>query len=115
NVIQVTLPPLRERPEDIPLLVEHFLDRFGKENEKPIRKVTDAALGRLLRYPWPGNVRELENTIERGVVLARGEEIGLDLLPREIQEEVSLPVAASLPEGMDFYGAVLRYERQLIE
>ena len=70
---------------------------------------------RLLRYPWPGNVRELENVVERGVVLARGEEIGMDLLPREILEEAVLPVAASLPAGMDFYGAVLRYERQLIE
>ena len=115
NVIRVTLPPLRDRPDDISLLVEHFLERYTQENRKPVSRVSPEALDRLLRYPWPGNVRELENVIERCVVLARGEEIGLDLLPRELLEEVTLPEAASLPVGMDFYGAVMRYERQLIE
>ncbi len=115
NVIRVTLPPLRERLEDIPILVEHFLERCSTESGKFIRSVSTEALERLLRYPWPGNVRELENVVERGVVLARGEEIGIDLLPREILDEVTLPEAASLPRGMDFYAAVLRYERQLIE
>jgi two-component system response regulator PilR (NtrC family) len=70
---------------------------------------------RLMAYPWPGNVRELENVIERGVVLARGDEIDVDLLPRELLERVSLPEIAVLPEGMGFYDAVNRYERQLIE
>ncbi len=115
NVINLTLPPLRKRPEDIPLLVEHFLARFNAENGKRVGRVTTSVLERLLTYPWPGNVRELENVVERGVVLARGEEIDVDLLPRDLLERVSLPEVAVLPEGMGFYDAVSRYERQLIE
>jgi DNA-binding NtrC family response regulator len=115
NVIRVHLPPLRERIEDVPLLVEHFLARYAEENGVGTRRFTPDALDRLLRYPWPGNVRELENVVERGVVLSRGEEIGPDLLPREVVDEVAIPVAASLPAGLDFYGAVSRYERQIIE
>ena len=115
NVISITLPPLRRRLEDIPLLVEHFLARFNAENEKAIERVSTAVMERLLAHPWTGNVRELENVIERGVVLARGVEIDLDVLPRDLLQSVSLPEVASLPEGMSFYDAVSRYERQLIE
>ncbi len=115
NVINVTVPPLRKRAEDIPLLVEHFLARFNEENAKNVTHVTPEVLERFLGYPWPGNVRELENVVERGVVLARGGEIGVDLLPKEMLATVSLPELASLPEGMGFYDAVARYERQLIE
>ena len=115
NVIRVTLPPLRDRIEDVPLLVENFLERFAEENGKPVPRVSPEVVDRLLRHPWPGNVRELQHVIERGVVLARGNEIGPELLPRELLEEAVLPVAATLPEGMDFYDAVVRYERQLIE
>jgi DNA-binding NtrC family response regulator len=115
NVISVTVPPLRKRAEDIPLLVEHFLARFNEENAKNVTRVTPEVLERFLGYPWPGNVRELENVVERGVVLARGGEIGVDLLPKEMLATVSLPELASLPEGMGFYDAVARYERQLIE
>ncbi len=115
NVIRVPLPPLRERVEDIPLLVEHFLEKYSEENRKTVRRLAPEVLDRFLRHPWPGNVRELENAIERGVVLAHGDQIGLDLLPREILEEAAIPTAAEIPEGADFHGAVLRYERQLIE
>jgi two-component system response regulator PilR (NtrC family) len=115
NVISLTLPPLRKRPEDVPLLVEHFLARFNAENGKSVQRVTPEVMERLMAYPWSGNVRELENVIERGVVLARGDEIDVDLLPRELLERVSLPEIAVLPEGMGFYDAVNRYERQLIE
>ncbi len=115
NVINVTVPPLRKRAEDIPLLVEHFLGHFNEENGKEVARVTPEVLERFLGYPWPGNVRELENVVERGVVLARGREIGLDLLPREMLASVSLPETVALPDGMGFYDAVARYERQLIE
>jgi DNA-binding NtrC family response regulator len=115
NVISVTLPPLRRRMEDIPLLVAHFLDRFNAENEKHVERLAPEVFERLLAYPWPGNVRELENVIERGVVLARGSEIGVDLLPKDMLDKTVLPEAATLPEGMRFYDAVDRYERQLIE
>jgi DNA-binding NtrC family response regulator len=115
NVITVTLPPLRERLEDLPLLVEHFLERYNQENGKSVKKVAPDVLERFLSYPWPGNVRELENVIERGVVLARGDEISLDLLPRDLLDRVRLPDPAGLPDGVRFYEAVSRYERQLIE
>jgi len=81
NVITVELPPLRSRREDIPMLVEHFLEKFCTENERPLRQLTPEAMRPLLDYAWPGNVRELENVIERAVVLSSGPSIGLDLLP----------------------------------
>ncbi|MCS6925085.1 MAG: sigma 54-interacting transcriptional regulator, partial [Candidatus Binatia bacterium] len=73
NVVDIHLPPLRERPEDIPLLIEHFLARAPHATR--VRRLSAEALRLLLHYPWPGNVRELENTIERALVLCRGEEI----------------------------------------
>src|SRR5882762_6889822 len=81
NVITVDLPPLRQRKEDIPLLVDFFLKRYSEENERNPRRITPEALRPLLAYSWPGNVRELENVIERAVVLSSGTEIGADLLP----------------------------------
>jgi DNA-binding NtrC family response regulator len=115
NVISITLPPLRRRMEDLPVLVEHFLARFREENGKAVERVAPEAMERLMGYSWPGNVRELENVLERGVILSRGAEIGLDVLPRDVLERVTLPEAAQLPEGLAFYDAVSRYERQLIE
>ena len=84
NVITVDLPPLRERKEDIPLLVEHFIQKFALENGKAVKHIAPEALRPLMDYAWPGNVRELENVIERAVVLATGSMIGLDLLPDEV-------------------------------
>jgi DNA-binding NtrC family response regulator len=84
NVITVHLPPLRQRREDIPMLVEFFLKKFAKENEKPPRQIAPEALRVLVDYAWPGNVRELENVIERAVVLSSGPVIGLDLMPDSI-------------------------------
>lgn len=85
NVVTVSLPPLRNRREDIPRLIEHFLDRFNKENHRNLRKISREVLNTLLRYPWPGNVRELENAVERAVVLGQGEEFTDDLLPLQIR------------------------------
>ena len=73
NVVTLPVPPLRERPEDIPLLAQEFLVRFAEKNHKTIKGFTPQAMDRLLRHPWPGNVRELMNAVERGVVLSRGE------------------------------------------
>ena len=81
NVITIDLPPLRQRKEDIPLLVDFFLTKYSEENERPLRRITPEALRPLMAYSWPGNVRELENVIERAVVLSSGPEIGADLLP----------------------------------
>jgi len=84
NVITIDLPPLRQRKEDIPLLVEHFLRKYAEENQRPARSVTQEALRPLLNYSWPGNVRELENVIERAVVLSSTREIGPELLPDHV-------------------------------
>ncbi|MGA8224681.1 MAG: sigma-54 dependent transcriptional regulator [Candidatus Acidiferrales bacterium] len=102
NVISVQLPPLRDRKEDIPLLVERFLAQFCQENGKPPRAFTHSAMKLLMDYDWPGNVRELENVVERSVVLSTQESMDVDLLPesvrsREIVRGVRLQLAEFLP------------------
>jgi len=84
NVVHIDVPPLRQRPDDIPLLINHFLDRMKKETGRKELRLSNEALRRCLLYHWPGNVRELENTIERSVIMARGDEIGPEDLPPEI-------------------------------
>ncbi len=84
NVITIDLPSLRQRREDIPLLVEFFIDRFAQENNRSVRSISPEALRALLEYSWPGNVRELENVVERAVVLSSGPTIGIDLLPDHV-------------------------------
>ncbi|HND33681.1 MAG TPA: sigma-54 dependent transcriptional regulator, partial [Myxococcota bacterium] len=79
NVIPIRLPPLRERPDDIPLLVEHFLARYNERLGKQITQVPRATLERLMTWPWPGNIRELENLVERSVLLSEGPELDVDL------------------------------------
>jgi two-component system response regulator HydG len=81
NVVNLTVPPLRERKEDIPLLSQHFLRHFAEKNRKTMKGLTPQAMDRLLRYDWPGNVRELMNVIERGVVLARSEYVDEEQIP----------------------------------
>ena len=82
HVFPITVPPLRERPEDIPDLVRHFLARFAAEEGKRIRAVSAEALALLNAHPWPGNVRQLENAVFRAVVLADGDEIGASEFPQ---------------------------------
>jgi DNA-binding NtrC family response regulator len=89
NVITIQLPPLRERREEIPLLIDYFLKKYSKENQKSISDISKEARALLLRHPYPGNVRELENFIERAVVLCRGEVIATRDLPFHLQEEKS--------------------------
>ncbi len=98
NVIAITLPPLRERLEDLPLLVEHFLTKYNAKLKKRIREVSPEALALLLDYPWPGNIRELENCIERAVVLTRGEILLPEALPPQIRlQGKKVPVEAQGP------------------
>ncbi|NVB79873.1 MAG: sigma-54-dependent Fis family transcriptional regulator [Kofleriaceae bacterium] len=85
NVVAIEMPPLRDRPTDIPLLAKFFLDRFAKENGKTITSVSESAMERLMSYDWPGNVRELENAIERAVVLATGSSIEAANLPASVR------------------------------
>ncbi len=91
NVVRLDLPPLRERPEDIPLLAQAFVQRYAARNRRPIRGLSRAAVDALNRWPWPGNVRELENAIERAVVLSRDDLIDVDDLPPAIREHLDAP------------------------
>lgn len=86
NVVPVQLPPLRERPEDIPPLAEHFLKFYAAKNHRDVMQILPDALDVMMRYEWPGNVRELENTIERGVIIARSEYLTTEELPPNIRK-----------------------------
>ncbi len=116
NVITIDLPPLRERREDIPLLVQHFLKKYARENDKQIDRVSAAAMELLMDYIWPGNVRELENVIERAVVLSRSDEVDVDLLAPGVRQPGAAAVPhASVPlNGVSFNEAVGSFKRQLI-
>jgi len=116
NVIEVHLPSLRERPEDIPLLVDHFLRKFEKENNKKIERVAPEFMNFLERFRWHGNVRELENLIERCVVLSRDGAIDETLLPPSFRKR-SDGAAEALPEldeSASFHEQIQRFERVLI-
>ncbi len=117
NVIAVPLPPLRERKEDIPALVQHFTDKYAQENAKVIEGVTPEVLQTLLDYEWPGNVRELENVIERGVVLTTTPFIDKDLVPEYVRSSPSfrIPQVVVPPEGINLREVIADFERRLIE
>jgi len=101
NVIQVQLPPLRDRPEDVPLLADHFVVRYSAKNGKPARALTAAALEALEAYSWPGNVRELENAIERAVVLSHDTELDVDALPQAVQDAVRRGPRPAIPAALE--------------
>jgi DNA-binding NtrC family response regulator len=114
NVITIDLPPLRQRREDIPLLVDFFLKKYSAENERPLRRMNTEALRPLMTYSWPGNVRELENVVERAVVLSSGDEIGPDLLPDHIVGRgTTLPVLEHRPDA-SLFDIVEDCERRII-
>lgn len=94
--VPITIPPLRERGDDVILLATHFLERFRREFHKPGLEFTESARARLRGYHWPGNVRELQNTVERASILANGDEIG----PAELQLPVPRPASTEMPVGM---------------
>jgi DNA-binding NtrC family response regulator len=117
HVITIHLPPLRERKEDIPLLVQHFLQKYGEENGKRGLELTPEALDLLMAYDWPGNVRELENVIERAVVLATHPRIGAELVPEYVRPapRFQVPPIVVPPEGICFKDVVTDFEKRLIE
>ena len=117
NVIPIQVPPLRARISDLPLLAQHFLDRFSRTRKKSFKRLSPAVLDLLQRYPWPGNVRELENLMERLVILTEGETIEVADLPEKFQSPT--PTRPEKPEdfpaqGLHFNDAVQAYERDLI-
>lgn len=117
NVITLTMPPLRERPEDIPVLSAHFLARAARKMHKPAIRFDGATLEALQRYSYPGNVRELENLIERMVVLCEGDVIGLDDLPLDLRapREMLPLAAASRPTKLaDYKDAKDQFERDYL-
>jgi DNA-binding NtrC family response regulator len=117
HVISIQLPPLRDRKDDIPLLVLHFLAKYGGENRKGDLELTPEALDLLTAYDWPGNVRELENLIERAVVLTTGSRIGVDLIPEHVRKTPGFgaPQFVVPPEGISFKEVTTDFEKRLIE
>src|SRR5204863_717747 len=89
RVVEIRLPPLRERKEDIPVLVRHFIEKFAKRDARPIEGIAPEALGMLEGYGWPGNVRELENSIEHAIALAEDDarQITAEMLPAHLRPE----------------------------
>jgi len=112
NVINIELPPLRERISDIPLLARHFLDRISRDSGKRVRDFSEQAMWALQAYRWPGNVRELQNVIERAVLLGKTETIGLEDLPHSVT--AAAPVVAEPVSGHSLKQAMAAPERQII-
>jgi len=117
HVINIVLPPLRQRKEDIPLLTQHFLEKYIDENGKGEIELAPDALDMLMDYDWPGNVRELENVIERAVVLSTRPRIDVDLIPDHIRSapQFHIPKFAVPPEGISFKDVITNVEKRLIE
>ena len=117
NVINIQLPPLRERKEDIPALVEFFTKKYCDENGKPLYRFSSEALKVLMDYHWPGNVRELENVVERAVVLSQDEIIGRDLLPEPVLSPASRFATLSsfpLSKNTSLFEIIDSFERRVI-
>jgi transcriptional regulator with GAF, ATPase, and Fis domain len=120
NVIPIRLPPLRERREDIPLLVHHFLERFGREQDpaRPGVTMSQEAMRRMMAYDWPGNIRQLENAVERALALSPGRlQIDEAVLPPDVQHATAGPASYIVPfgdDGIDFDAYIGNVERELI-
>jgi DNA-binding NtrC family response regulator len=117
HVINIFLPPLRDRKDDIPLLAQHFLEKYGEENNKLGMELGADALDLMMDYDWPGNVRELENVIERAVVLSSGNRIGAELVPDYVRSTPNfhIPRFVVPPEGISFKDVITNVEKRLIE
>jgi Nif-specific regulatory protein len=117
NVIPIFLPSLRDRKEDLPLLVQHFLEKAGKANGKDIKRVSDEAWEYIMNYSWPGNVRELENAIEHAMVMCRGEVIAREHFPLDLRANIKPPQEPGNGSGEEIQKlpqAVERVERELL-
>ncbi len=108
NVITITMPPLRERRDDIPLIASHFLETFSKRNNKEIQGFSEEVLGLFNQYDWPGNVRELENTVERAVILGPYDHIGIECVPHKFK------AMADADDGDDGEFDLLKIEKRVI-
>jgi DNA-binding NtrC family response regulator len=117
HVINIYLPPLRERKDDVPLLAQHFLEKYREENNKRDIELGADALDLLMDYDWPGNVRELENVMERAVVLSSGSRIGAELIPDYVRSapRFHIPRFVVPPEGISFKDVITDVEKRLIE
>ncbi|MEI7688120.1 MAG: sigma 54-interacting transcriptional regulator, partial [Planctomycetota bacterium] len=121
HVVPLRVPPLRDRPEDVPVLIEHFLGRTGKRYRKEGIRFSSAALAALQSYAWPGNVRELENLVEQVVILSRSVVVAVDDLPEQFRHvsptmssQASAQPTAALPEGSAVVKTIDAMERQAI-
>jgi transcriptional regulator with PAS, ATPase and Fis domain len=118
NVIPITLPPLRERREDIALLARHFVGKSCKSNNLALKTLTQEAVRALMAYSWPGNIRQLENAIEHAVAMSGPErEIAPSTLPADVLESngsLLMPTVAIPDEGLNFQNVVQQLERELI-
>ena len=120
NVIQITVPPLRQRRDDIALLARAFLERFSKEQGASVNQISPEAMDVIMRHDYPGNVRELQNIMERGVTLCAGSEVGVPELPEHLRGATPPPPPPDVPdelpeEGLDLVATVEAYERALLE
>ena len=116
NVVPIEVPPLKKRPDDIPLLAQHFMERAATATGRPHREVNADALAVLQAYSWPGNVRELRNVIERLLIMAPDDpskSIGIDMLPPEINADT--PVSGNMAGKMEIMGLPLRDAREIFE
>ncbi len=114
NVVTIFLPPLRERREDIPPLIDHFLRKYSEKNRRTIPRISKEARDLLLQYDYPGNVRELENIIERSLVVSRGDTITVQDLPFQIREELQEAKLHQDAEGESLNAMLSNIERDLI-
>jgi two-component system response regulator AtoC len=115
NVVSITLPPLRERKDDIPLLTNHFLQKFSEENHKNISHISPEALEIIFHYSWPGNVRELEHTIERAIILSRHPMILPEDLPKKMADEIKDPEILSPGKPLSLRELEKRYVLKVLQ
>lgn len=114
NVVPIELPPLRERREDIPLLIEHFLKIYNEKNNRNLKGFHPRALDALMRYPWPGNIRELENVVERSVILTSDEYVPFSELPESIRGATADPLMEQARQGIRPGMTIREMEKELI-
>ena len=115
NVVNINIPPLKDRPDDIIVLAKHFAKKYSELNDIPLKEMTPAAEQKLLNYLWPGNIRELENTVHRAVLLSTGDKIDADAILLDDIDAVINPAAGTEMSGAEFVGStVASMERNLI-